>query len=73
MRERAKKSYFKNESIYTTISGKEIELSKEMYNEFLENKFLVTLNNQAFNKNHMYAIYADKGGHLTHKKDTDTL
>jgi hypothetical protein len=21
----------------------------------------------------MYAIYADKGGHLTHKKDTDTL
>jgi hypothetical protein len=61
MKARAGKCYFKNNSIYTTISGKEIEVSQEMYNEFLEDIFLDTLKFQAFNKNNMCIIYADKG------------
>jgi hypothetical protein len=73
MKERAAKCYFKSESIYTTISGKEIELSHEMYDEFIEDIFLDTLKNNDFSKNRSYAIYADGGGHLAWQKNTNGM
>jgi len=73
MTQRATKCYFKNESIYTTISGKEIEISQEMYREFTEGTFLDILQKQRFPTNRMFAIYADNGGHIIHKEDTDIL
>lgn len=73
MIERSKKCYFDNEKIFTTISWKEIEISKKMYWEFVSDNFLETLEWKKSDFNKMFIIYADNWWHLNHRIDTDTL
>lgn len=65
--------YEKDNSLYRQLSGKDVEISKEMYSEFLEDLFLQALENNSFPKKHMSAIYASKSKHVNNKIKTDDM
>lgn len=54
-------------------SGKHIEISETMREEFLQDTFLDTLEKQNFSKENMFAIYADGDRHILNKPKTDAL
>lgn len=69
----AERCYEENGTIKHQSSGKHIEVSMEMYKEFLEDDFLAILEEQAFPKQQMFAIYADGDRHIKNKPLTDAM
>ncbi len=63
------------EGEYYTIqsSGKHLEVSKEMYREFMQNNFLDILKDNLFQKKDMFVIYADGARHIENKKIIDKI
>lgn len=54
-------------------SGKHVEVSREMLEEFLEDDFLQVLQRQAFPKENMYTIFADGDRHVKNKPELEAL
>ena len=73
MQTTAERCYEENEKIKYQSSGKHIEVSKEMYKEFLDNVFLKVLEQQNYPKDRMFAIYADGDRHINNKPMTDAM
>lgn len=67
------KCYKEWDIVRHTSSWKHIEISAEMYREFLEENFLKILQNQDFPKSNMYVIYADGDRHVNNKITTDDM
>jgi len=73
MQTTGKKIYEAGDSLMYQSSGKHIEISETMREEFLQDSFLDTLAKQYFSKEHMFAIYADGDRHILNKPKTDAL
>ena len=54
-------------------SGKTIQVSSQMREEFLKDNFLKILSEQSLPKKNMFAIYADGDRHIHNKSKTDAL
>ncbi len=73
MKTTGKKFYQEWGQIRYQSSGKHLEISPQMRNEFLEDTFLEILSQQNFSKNKIFSIFADGDRHVNLKPDLENL
>lgn len=73
MKTTALKCYGGEPYYHLQASGKHIEVSPEMYQEFLDDSYIEILREQDFSKENIFAIYASDDRHVHNKAATDAL